>query len=191
MEAGLRWGTLVKAMWRIKSMPDFRPRQPQTNIRKCGTQPAYKSMPAVVKMPCLLLCSTASRMCFRRQSRKGKIMTKELANEHKSFWSTLWTRLESVAVRNVSRWNDAGISESGAHGKTSHSQYGIQTAGRAGVYRGRDAAWSGKSSSRSISAGPKTKPSHWMIFILLPVRFCAPEERRNGAQVLIADGRTN
>jgi hypothetical protein len=23
-------------------------------------------------------------MCFRRQSRKGKIMTKELANEHKS-----------------------------------------------------------------------------------------------------------
>ena len=55
MEAGLRWGTLASTMWRINSKPEIRQRQPQTNIRKCGTQPAHKSMPAVVKMPCLLL----------------------------------------------------------------------------------------------------------------------------------------
>jgi transposase len=43
------------------STPDPRERQPQTNTRECGIQPAHKSMPTVVKMPCLLLCSTASR----------------------------------------------------------------------------------------------------------------------------------
>ena len=30
------------------SKPEFRQRQPQTNTRKCGIQPAHKSMPAVV-----------------------------------------------------------------------------------------------------------------------------------------------
>jgi len=34
-------------------------------------------------MPCLLLCSTASPLRFRRQSRKEKSMAKELAYEHK------------------------------------------------------------------------------------------------------------
>jgi hypothetical protein len=32
----------------LKSMPDERQRQPQTNLRKCGNQPAHKSMPTVV-----------------------------------------------------------------------------------------------------------------------------------------------
>ena len=31
----------------LKSMPDERQRQPQTNLRKCGNQPAHKSMPTV------------------------------------------------------------------------------------------------------------------------------------------------
>lgn len=67
-----------------KSKPEIRQRQPQTNTRKCGTQPAHKSMPAVVKMPCLLLCSTASRMrAFVLKAGKERVMIKELANEHK------------------------------------------------------------------------------------------------------------
>ena len=66
------------------SKPEIRQRQPQTNTRKCGTQPAHKSMPAVVKMPCLLLCSTASRMrAFVLKAGKERVMIKELANEHK------------------------------------------------------------------------------------------------------------
>lgn len=32
----------------LKSTPDARPRQPQTNLRTCGNQPAHKSMPTVV-----------------------------------------------------------------------------------------------------------------------------------------------
>ncbi|RVK47174.1 hypothetical protein CN126_28375 [Sinorhizobium meliloti] len=41
-------------------------------------------MPAVVKMPCLLLCSTASRMrAFVLKAGKERVMIKELANEHK------------------------------------------------------------------------------------------------------------
>ncbi|WP_222400663.1 hypothetical protein, partial [Rhizobium leguminosarum] len=40
--------------------------------------------PAVVKMPCLLLCSTASRMrAFVLKAGKERVMIKELANEHK------------------------------------------------------------------------------------------------------------
>lgn len=62
------------------SKPEIRQRQPQTNTRKCGTQPAHKSMPAVVKMPCLLLCSTASRMreildCILEQPSTGSLLT--------------------------------------------------------------------------------------------------------------------
>jgi hypothetical protein len=47
-------------------------------------------MPAVVKMPCLLLCSTASNMrAFVRKAGKERVMIKELANEHKRAWLTV------------------------------------------------------------------------------------------------------
>ena len=47
-EAGLRWGTLENPMWPTPSTPDCRQRQPQTNPRKRGTQPAHKSMLTLV-----------------------------------------------------------------------------------------------------------------------------------------------
>ncbi|NRP75500.1 hypothetical protein ILFOPFJJ_06423 [Ensifer psoraleae] len=79
------------------SKPEIRQRQPQTNTRKCGTQPAHKSMPAVVKMPCLLLCSTASRMrAFVLKAGKERVMIKELANEHK--------RASAVFDSQLARW---------------------------------------------------------------------------------------
>ncbi len=74
-----------------KSKPEIRQRQPQTNTRKCGTQPAHKSMPAVVKMPCLLLCSTASRMrAFVLKAGKERVMIKELANGLGGFQYATW-----------------------------------------------------------------------------------------------------
>lgn len=80
-----------------KSKPEIRQRQPQTNTRKCGTQPAHKSMPAVVKMPCLLLCSTASRMrAFVLKAGKERVMIKELANEHK--------KPRRFSIRHLARW---------------------------------------------------------------------------------------
>ena len=48
MEAGLRWGILMRHYVAEKSMPEIRQRQPQTNTRKCGNQPAHKSMLTVV-----------------------------------------------------------------------------------------------------------------------------------------------
>lgn len=82
-----------------KSKPEIRQRQPQTNTRKCGTQPAHKSMPAVVKMPCLLLCSTASRMrAFVLKAGKERVMIKELANEHKRASTVFDTPTGSVAA---------------------------------------------------------------------------------------------
>jgi len=50
---------------------------------------------------------------------------------------------------------------------------------------------SGKFQSRSLGDGSRAKTPDQMIFIFLPVEFCAAEERRNGAQVLMADDRTN
>lgn len=81
------------------SKPEIRQRQPQTNTRKCGTQPAHKSMPAVVKMPCLLLCSTASRMrAFVLKAGKERVMIKELANEHKRASAVFITPLGAVVA---------------------------------------------------------------------------------------------
>ncbi|MGZ2376144.1 hypothetical protein ACVI3U_004110 [Sinorhizobium medicae] len=81
------------------SKPEIRQRQPQRNTRKCGTQPAHKSMPAVVKMPCLLLCSTASRMrAFVLKAGKERVMIKELANEHKRASAVFDTPIGSVAA---------------------------------------------------------------------------------------------
>lgn len=54
------------------SRPDTRQRQPQTNIRKCGIQPANESMPAVVETLCLLLCSTTPKVCLSSSDEKGK-----------------------------------------------------------------------------------------------------------------------
>ena len=47
-----RWGNLVDPYVAGEELtPDRRPRQPQTNLRKCGNQSAHKSMPAVVESP--------------------------------------------------------------------------------------------------------------------------------------------
>jgi hypothetical protein len=44
---------------RQASTPEPRLRQPQTNKRKCGIQPAYKSLLTVVLKLCLLFCAAA------------------------------------------------------------------------------------------------------------------------------------
>jgi hypothetical protein len=41
-------------------------------------------MPAFIKTPCLLLCSTDSRNVLSSSKSERKIMTKEVAIEHKS-----------------------------------------------------------------------------------------------------------
>lgn len=65
-------------------MPDSRQRQPQTNIRICGSQPAHKSMPTVVESPAPYSAHELHKLDFVISGGKDIIMPKALENEHKS-----------------------------------------------------------------------------------------------------------
>lgn len=57
--------TLAAALWQAKtSRPTERPRQHQTNLRKCGTQPAQKSMSTVVESPASNFAHQLHAICF-------------------------------------------------------------------------------------------------------------------------------
>ena len=68
---------------RQASTPEPRLRQPQTNKRKCGIQPAHKSLLTVVLKLCLLFCAAAIRYSFRRFGAE-KRSCDFIDNEHKS-----------------------------------------------------------------------------------------------------------
>jgi hypothetical protein len=46
--------------WPTTSMPGLREKQPQADTRKCGIQPADKSLQTVVLRSCLLHCALAT-----------------------------------------------------------------------------------------------------------------------------------
>ena len=55
----------MAALWQAKSpRPTERPRQLQTNLRKCGSQPAHKSMSTVVESPASNLAHQLQAICF-------------------------------------------------------------------------------------------------------------------------------
>ena len=67
----------------LRPMPDERQRKIQTNLRKCGNQPAHKSMPAVVESPVSNFAHLLRAPVFTIDGGKDTIMPTALANEHK------------------------------------------------------------------------------------------------------------